>query len=153
MPTLGERLDLDLKEAMRSQDVVKREAIRMLRAALRYEELGKGRALTDDETNAVLARQAKQRRESIEQFKAGKRDDLVQKEEAELTVILGYMPQQMSREEITAAARKVMQEVGARGPADKGRVMGKLAPMTRGKAEGSTVAAVVDELLKSLTAS
>ncbi len=133
---------------MRRGDQVKVSTIRFLRSALGYEEIARGRPLDDAAVLEVIARQVKQHRESIEQFRQGGREDLASKEEAELRVLLSYMPQQLSREELVELAKKVMAEVGARGPADKGKVMGRLMPQVRGKAEGSLVNQVVTELLE-----
>jgi hypothetical protein len=147
---LLEKLDIDLKEAMRQQDVVRRETLRLVRNAIRYEEIAKATPLTEEDLNAVLQRQAKQRRDSITEFRKGNRADLVQREEAELAIITAYLPQQMDRDAIAEMARKAAQEVGARGPGDKGRVMGRLMPQVRGKADGALVNTVVTELLDAL---
>lgn len=146
---LLERLDDDLKDAMRKHDVVRRETLRLLRNAIRYEEVSKSVPLTEEDVNAVLQRQAKQRRDSIAEFSKGRRPDLVQREEAELAIINSYLPQQMGREEIAELARKAIQDVGARGPGEKGRVMGRLMPLVRGKADGALVNTVVTELLEA----
>ncbi len=148
---LLEKLDADLKEAMRQQDVVRRETLRLVRTAIRYEEIGKATPLTEEDLNAVLQKQAKQRRDSITEYRKGNRADLVQREEAELAIITAYLPQQMDREAIAELAHKAAQEVGARGPGDKGKVMGRLMPQVRGKADGGLVNAVVTELLEALT--
>lgn len=147
---LLEKLDADLKEAMRQQDVVRRETLRLVRTAIRYEEIGKATPLTEEDLNAVLQRQAKQRRDSITEYRKGNRADLVQREEAELAIITAYLPQQMGRDAIVEVARKAAQEVGARGPGDKGKVMGRLMPQVRGKADGALVNTVVTELLEAL---
>lgn len=147
---LLEKLDADLKEAMRQQDVVRRETLRLVRNAIRYEEIAKATPLTEEDLHAVLQRQAKQRRDSITEYRKGNRSDLVQREEAELAIITAYLPQQMDRGAIAEMARKAAQEVGARGPGDKGRVMGRLMPQVRGKADGALVNAVVTELLEAL---
>jgi uncharacterized protein YqeY len=96
----------------------------------------------------VLTKQAKMRRESIEAFAKGGRDDLVAKEKAELTIIEGYLPQQLSREEIAGLARTAIAETGASSPADQGKVMQKLMPQVRGRADGKAVAEVVSGLLR-----
>lgn len=147
---LLEKLDADLREAMRRQDVVRRETLRLVRNAIRYEEVARATPLTEEDLNAVLQRQAKQRRDSITEFRKGNRADLVQREEAELAIITAYLPQQMDRDAIAEMARRVAQEVGARGPGDKGRVMGRLMPQVRGKADGALVNTVVTELLEAL---
>ena len=148
-----ERLNRDLREAIRNRDATRRETLRLILNALRYEDLSKGKPLEDSDVLAVLQRQAKQRRESIEQFRQGNRQDLVDKEEAELAVLLQYLPEQMGRDELTTLAREVIAEVGAVGVRDKGKVMGRLMPQLRGKADGSLVNAIVTELLEGLPTS
>jgi len=147
--TLRQRLDEDLKQAMRSGETLRRDTLRFLRSSIHNEEIAQGKELDDQGIQDVIAREAKRRRESIEAYRAGKREDLVAKEEAELGVLLEYLPQQLSREEIAELARQVAQEVGARTPADKGKVMKALMPQVKGRADGSLVSAVVDELLRA----
>ncbi|HUW46020.1 MAG TPA: GatB/YqeY domain-containing protein, partial [Dehalococcoidia bacterium] len=95
----------------------------------------------------VITKEVKRRRESIEAFKKGNRSDLVAQEEAELAVLMSYLPEQMSRAEIMAAARQVVDAVGAKGPSDKGKVMSQLMPQLKGKADGKEVSEIVSELL------
>ena len=149
--SLRERLDEDLKDAMRKRDVLRRSVIRYVRAEIRNVEIAGGTDLDDDGIIRVLGRQAQQRRESIEAFSQGHRPDLVGKEKAELAVILEYLPQQMTTEEIRSVAERAIEEVGANGPQDMGKVMGKLMPEVRGKAEGREVNAIVTELLRGLS--
>ena len=137
----------DLKEAMRQGNETLRSVIRYLRSDIKYAEIAKGAPLDDTGVAEVISKQVKQHRESITEFKKGKREDLVAKEEAELAILLRYLPQQMDRSAIKEAAQKVIQDVGAKGPGDKGKVMGKLMPQLRGKAEGAEISAVVNELL------
>ena len=149
--SLRQRLDDDLKDAMRKGDVARRSTLRYLRSAIHNQEIAIQQKTLDDEgITAVLGRQAQQRRESIEAFSKGRRPDLVAKEEAKLALILGYLPAQMGRGEIAEVARRAIEQVGARGPQDMGKVMGKVMPQVRGKAEGRDVSAVVSELLRSL---
>lgn len=150
MAPLKERLMQDLKGAMRSGDQTKVSVIRLLRSAIGYEEVTKGKDLDDASVVEVVAKQVKQRRESIEAYKQGNRPDLVSKEEAEMNVLLQYLPKQLTREELVALAQQVIAEVGARGPQDKGKVMGRLMPQVRGKAEGNLVNQVVTDLLSKL---
>ncbi|MDH4299827.1 MAG: GatB/YqeY domain-containing protein, partial [Dehalococcoidia bacterium] len=95
----------------------------------------------------VIGKEVKRHRESIEAFKKGNRDDLVAQEEAELAVLISYLPEQMSREQVIAAARQAIDAVGAKGPSDKGKVMGQLMPQLKGKADGREVSEIVSELL------
>ena len=101
----------------------------------------------DDGVIQVLSREAKRRRESIDAFQKGNRPDLVEREEAELALISSYLPQQLSAEEITEIARSVIGETGAGGPGDRGKVMGRLMPQVKGKADGKLVSQIVGELL------
>ena len=148
---LQEKLMADLKEAMKGGDKTRLEVIRMVRARIKNAEIAKQKSLDDSDVLDVIAKEAKQRRESIAEFKKADRQDLSDKEEAELAILLKYLPQQMSREEVLAAARRVIEEVGARGPGDKGKVMQNLVPQLKGKAEGRDINEVVTELLSGST--
>lgn len=148
---LQEKLMADLKEAMKGGDKTRLEVIRMVRARIKNAEIAKQKSLDDPDVLDVIAKEAKQRRESITEFKKADRQDLLDKEEAELAILLEYLPQQMSREEVLAAARRVIEEVGARGPGDKGKVMQNLVPQLKGKAEGRDINEVVTELLSGST--
>ena len=147
---LQERLDTDLRDAMRQRQAVRLSVIRALRNAINYETISRGQTLDDQEISAVLQKQAKQRRESISAFLKGARQDLVDKEEEELTVILEYLPRQMDREEIVEIVNNAIHSVSAKGMADKGILMKKLMPELKGKADGSQVNSVVSELLQAL---
>jgi len=143
------KLNDDLKQAMKSGDKTRRSAIRLLIAAINNAEIARQTALEDADILGVIAKDVRQRHESIEAFKEGNRQDLVAREEAELAVIQEYLPQQMSRDEIVEAARQIIAEVGASGPGDKGKVMPKLIAQLKGKADGREINAVVSELLGS----
>jgi len=145
---LKERLNSDLKEAMKGGDVVKRSVLRLVLAAVHNAEIARKGAIEDGDILGILAKEARQRQESVEAFKQGNRQDLVEKEEQELAVLEEYLPQQMTREEIVAEARRIIDEVGAQGPADKGKVMPKLIAQLKGKADGREINEVVTELLK-----
>ena len=147
---LQERLDTDLRDAMRQRQAVRLSVIRALRNAINYETISRGQTLDDQEISAVLQKQAKQRRESISAFLKGARQDLVDKEEEELTVILEYLPRQMDREEIVEIVNNAIHSVSAKGMADKGILMKQLMPELKGKADGSQVNSVVTELLQAL---
>jgi len=147
---LKEKLIADLQDALRKRDEARLTALRLVVAALTNAEHAKSGALDDNEILGLIAREARQHRESIAEFQKGGREDLVRKQEAELAVLTEYLPAQMSREEIAQAVRLVIQEVGATGPKDKGKVMSRLMPQMRGKAEGSEVNEVVTEMLASL---
>lgn len=145
---LQQRLRDDLKQAMKDGDKSRVSVIRLVRAGIANAEIARGGSLSDDDVVSVIAREVKQRRESIVAFASGNRQDLVDKEEAELAILLEYLPRQLSRDEIAAAARGVIEEVGAQGPRDKGKVMAKLAPQLKGQAEGREISDVVSELLQ-----
>lgn len=145
--TLKDKLNADLRQALRSGDSLRCSVIRLLLSAINYAEIAKQAQFGDSDIHGVIAKEIKQRKESIEAFKAGNRPDLAAKEEAEMAILKEYLPQQMSREEIKVLVRQVIAEVGAQGPRDKGKVMQRLMPQVRGKADGAEVNAVVTELL------
>jgi len=147
---LLETLNQDLKTAMKSGDDAGKRTLRSLKAAItRAQKDNDNKPLTDEEIVLVLQKQAKQRRDSIEAYQQAGRADLVAEEKAELEVIQRYLPQMMSEDEIRQAAQEVIAQVGATGPRDMGKVMGKLMPQLRGKADGRMVNQIVRELLSS----
>ena len=146
---LKEKLGGDLKQAIRSGDKVRRSVIRLVMAAAKNAEIARQAPLDDTALLGIIAKEIRQRKESIEAFRLGKRDDLVAQEEAELAILQGYLPEQMTREEIIAEARQVIEEVGAEGLGDKGRVMPRLITQLKGRADGREINAVVTELLGS----
>ncbi len=144
---LRQELSDDLKQAMRGGDKVRRLVIRLVMAAIRNAEISKQADLDDADILGIIAKEVRQRRESIEAFKQGNRHDLVAQEEAELTILNEYLPKQMTHEEIIVAARRVIEEVGAQGPGDKGKVMPQLIAQLKGRADGREINAIVTELL------
>ncbi len=150
--SLKEKLQSDLHTAMRSRDRVRVSVLRMLRSAIGYEEIDKKREMDDSAVLDIISRQVRQRRESIQMYKDANRQELVDKETQELGILQEYMPAQLTEEELTALAQDVIQEVGATGPRDKGRVMGRLMPKVRGKAQGGDVNRVVTTLLSDSNA-
>jgi uncharacterized protein YqeY len=141
------KLPDDLKQAMRSGDTVRRDTLRMLIASVNNAEIAKQSALTDADVLGVVAKEVKRRQESIDAFKKGNRPDLVSKEEAEMAVLQGYLPEQMTRDEIIATAREIITAVGAKGMGDKGKVMQQLMPKLKGKADGKEINDIVTGLL------
>lgn len=139
----------DLKVSLRKGEKVRVSVIRLALSALNYAEIAKQSTLTDSDVMGVIAREIRQRQESIEAFRKGNRQDLVDKESAEVAVLQDYLPRQLSREEITAEARRIIAEVGARGPADKSKVMPRIIAQLKGKADGREINNVVTELLSS----
>lgn len=145
--TLKDKIRAALKESLKRQEKTQLSTLRLLLSEINNAEIAEQKPLDDSKVLDVIAREAKRRKESIEAFKLGKRDDLVAQEEAELKVLMGYLPRQMSREEIIAAARQVVEAVGAKGPSDKGKVMSQLMPQLKGKVDGKEVSDVVSQLL------
>jgi len=146
-PALKQKLSDDLKQAMRAGDKVRRSVIRLAMAAIKNAEIARRAALEDADVLGIIAKEVRQRKESIEAFKQGNRPDLAAQEEAELAILQEYLPQQMTREEVIAEARRVIEEVGAQGLSDKGKVMPKLIAQLKGRADGREINAVVTELL------
>lgn len=148
--TMKSRLVDDLKQAMRDKDALRRDTIRYLRSEIRNQEIRDQKELDDAGVIQVLSRQAQQRRDSIEIYREAGRRDLVDKEEGELSVIVSYLPQQLSAAEIADLVQQVVADVGATGPGDMGKVMGAIMPQVRGKVEGREVNAIVQQTLRSL---
>ncbi len=141
------QLTNDLKEAMKSGDTTRKETVRLLRGAIKNAEINAGHPLSDEEALAVIAKQAKQRRDSIEQYKQANRQDLVAEEQAELAIIESYLPAQLSDEEITARAQAVIAELGVSDMKGMGQVMKRLSQELRGVADGKRISQIVRGLL------
>lgn len=139
----------DMTAAWRAGDVDRRNTLRLLIAALDYARIAAGHDLTDPEAIAALQREARQRRDSIEQYRAGGRDDLVAHEQSELDLITSYLPADLTDEELAELVRAAIAEAGATGPSDLGKVMGPLMKRVAGRAEGGRVNALVREMLAS----
>ena len=146
---LKQKLADDLKQAMKDGDKVKRSAIRLAMAAIKNAEIARQAALEDSDILGVITKEVRQRKESIEAFKQGGRPELAAIEEAEMAVLEQYLPQQMTRDEIVAEARRIIDEVGAEGIRDKGKVMPQLIAKLKGRADGREINEVVTELLTS----
>jgi len=140
----------DMKAAMKAGDKLRLETIRGLRAQMKNYEIEKVRPLTEEDETQVLLTAAKRRRESIEQFRLGNRLDRAAEEEKELAIIQEYLPKQMGEEEVTALVSQIILEVGASSLNDLGKVMGKLMPQVKGRADGKTVQRIVQQKLASL---
>ena len=141
--SLKARINDDVKAAMRAGDARRRDALRLLLAAVKQREVDERRELTDADVVSVIDRMTKQRRESIAQFEKGGRQDLAQKEQFELGLLQGYMPQALSDAEIATAVAEAISATGAQAPADMGKVMGALKAKLAGRADMGKVSALV----------
>ncbi|QWV93666.1 GatB/YqeY domain-containing protein [Geomonas oryzisoli] len=144
---LRERLNAELKEAMKSRDTLRLSTIRMVLSSVKNRDIELRRELNDSEITEAIVTLCKQRRESIRLFKEAGRQELVDKEEAELALLMGYLPQQLTREELAELVAKVIAEVGATGGKDMGKVMKAIQPQVAGRADGKLVSEVVKEKL------
>ncbi len=149
MVTIKDRLEEDIRNTMRARDRERLETLRFLKSQIQLTEKNNLKELDESGVTDVVAKQVKDRRESIEMFGQGGRADLVAKEEASLSILLEYMPEQLGEDEIEAIARQAIADTGAAGPGDRGRVMGRIMPQVRGKADGSQVNAIVSRLLEA----
>jgi uncharacterized protein YqeY len=150
--TLLNRLESDLKEAMRARDTMKLGVLRMLKSALKYAAIAKSGAeteLSDAEAAQVIRKQAKQRQDSIESFEKGGRTDLATKEKEELSILNAYLPQAMSAEELAKVVRETIGEVGATSKTQMGAVMKALQAKVAGRVDGKTLSAEVQRQLGS----
>ncbi len=144
------QLQQDLRQAMRDKDAMRRSVLRYLRSEIHNVEIAQQKELDDEGVLAVLSRQAQQRRDSIEAYQGANRQDLVEREQGELAIIMEYLPQQLTRAEIDDLVEQAISDTGASGPQDMGRVMGKLMPQVRGRAEGREVSAAVSAALRQM---
>ncbi|NNU89214.1 GatB/YqeY domain-containing protein [Anoxybacillus sp. CHMUD] len=145
--SLLERLNNDMKQAMKNKEKDKLSVIRMVKSALQNEAIKLGKTLTEDEELTVLSRELKQRKDSLQEFEKAGRTDLVDKVKEEITVLELYMPKQLSEEELVQIVKETIAEVGASSKADIGRVMGAIMPKVKGKADGSLVNKLVQQHL------
>lgn len=145
--SLSDRLNEDMKQAMRSQDKFRLSVIRMIRSAIKNIEIDQRRTLDDNEVLDILSREIKQRRDSLIEFDKAGRDDLADAVKAEITVIADYLPQQLTEEELRTIVQETVREVGASSKADMGKVMGALMPKVKGRADGKLVNQLVQESL------
>ena len=145
-----DRLNADLKDAMRNKDGIKRPVIRTLLSEIRNAEISAQKDLQEGDIEGVMSKQAQQRKDSIEAFGEAGRQDLVDKETAELNIISEYLPEQMTEVEIEGFIADILKKVDATGPSDMGKVMGALMPLVKGRADGKVVNAMVTAKLKEL---
>ena len=147
--SLKDKIREALKEALKKQEKIRVSVLRLLLSEIKNAEIAQQKPLDDNKILDVIAREVKQHKESIEAFKQGNRDDLLAQEEVELNILMEYLPEQMNREEIIAAARQAIDAVEAKEIRDKGKVMSQLMPQLKGKADGKEVSDIVSQLLAS----
>ncbi|MDZ7842295.1 MAG: GatB/YqeY domain-containing protein [Gammaproteobacteria bacterium] len=145
--TLKDRITKDMKTAMRAKDTPRLETIRMLRAAIQRKEVDEQVTLDDDAVLAVIGKQIKQGRDSIEQFRAGNREDLAEKEQVSVDILSEYLPEPLSDDELDALIRDAIAATGASTMKDMGKVMGELKPRVQGRADMGQVSARIKSLL------
>ena len=145
--TLAERLNEDMKLAMKSQDKLRLSVLRMIRAAVKNQEIERKRPLDDSELIDVLSREIKQRRDSLQDFEKAGRADLAEQVTAEIEIISAYLPKPLTEEEVTALVQQTIQETGASSKADMGKVMAALMPKVKGRADGKLVNRIVSQQL------
>jgi uncharacterized protein YqeY len=144
---LREKLDEDLKSAMRAKDSLRMNTVRGLKSAIKYREIELMKPLDDAGILGVVSTEIKRRRDSVEQYRAGNRADLADKEDAEIRILQEFLPQQLSPAELEAKVKEVIDRVGAKGPKDMGAVMKALLPDVQGRADGKVVSELVKQSL------
>lgn len=147
--SLRKQLETDMKEAMRARDNERRDAIRYVLSAVKNAEIDKRAELSPDEEVKLIRSQVKQRQDSIDQFRSGGREDLAEKEESQVRILEGYLPQQMSDEELDEFVKQGVAESGAEGPNDMGKVMGLLSGRSQGRVDGRRLSTAVRNALAS----
>ena len=147
MSALKEKLQSDLKKAMKEKNAFERDVIRFIMSAIKQIEVDERKELTDADIEAILLKQIKQRNDAIEQFKSGDRDDLVEKNEAEIAILQRYLPEPMSEEELKTVLEEIIAETGAQSMKDMGKVMGAAKAKIGSRADGKTINQMVKSLL------
>jgi len=147
--TLQDRIESAMRDAMRARDERRTLTLRMAMSAAHNRQIELGRSLTDEDYVDILSKQVKQRRESIEAFRSGGRDAMAANEEAESAILAEFMPEALSPAELESIVREAISETGASSPADLGKVMGKVVPQTKGRADGKVVSDLVRQLLSA----
>ena len=146
---LKAKLNNEFRQAMKDKDTLRRSVLRMVLTSVKNAEIARRGELSDGDILGLISKEVKQHEDSIQAFKDGNRPDLMEKEQAELAILLEYLPKQLSREEIIVEAKKVIEEAGAQGPGDKGKVMPKIIAKLKGQADGKEINKIVTELLSS----
>jgi uncharacterized protein YqeY len=145
--TLQERIESAMRDSMRARDERRTQTLRMAMSAAHNRQIEVGRPLTDEDYVEILGKQVKQRRESIEAFRAGGRDAMAENEEAEAAILAEFLPEPLSADQLESLVRAAIAETGAASPADLGKVMGRVVPQTKGRADGKAVSDLVRRLL------
>ena len=147
--SLKDKLTADMKDAMKAREAgkLRLSVIRLVRGAIRQQEIDGQKELSDEDVLGVISKEVKQRRDSIEDFKKGGRDDLVAAAEAEIAILMEYLPQQLSEDEVRSLVKEAIAASGATSPKDMGKVMKELMPKVKGRADGKLVNGIVKELL------
>jgi hypothetical protein len=145
--SLKDKLMQDLKTAMKEKNKIKKSVITMIRAAIKQYEVDNRTEINDDGVIEIIAKQLKQKKDAIEEFKKGDRQDLVDETEKEIEILLEYLPKQLSEDEIRVIVKETIEKHNASSPKDMGKVMGALMPKMKGKADGKLVSKIVKELL------
>ena len=147
---IKEQLTADMKEAMKSHDKDRLSVIRFVRGAIRQAEIDGGhKELSDEDVIGVISKEVKMRKDSLEEFQKGNREDLVAQVKAEIAVLMPYLPQQLSEEEIRGFVQEAVDKSGASSQKDMGKVMGLLMPKVKGRADGKLVNSIVREILNA----
>ena len=149
MPTIKERLQEDWKKALKSKDKIRANVLSSAKSAILLVEKTDGVTLEDDKVIEILAKEVKQRKEAMLEFEKGNRQDLVDQNKSEIEILLGYLPQQLSEEEILQIVKEIATEVGANNMKDMGKLMSAVRPKVVGKADGKLVSQIVKEYLNS----
>lgn len=147
--TLQDRIETAMRDSMHARDERRTQTLRMAMSAAHNREIELGRSLADEDYLDILAKQVKQRRESIEAFRAGGREAMAANEEAEAGILAEFLPEPLSADELDGLVRAAIAETGASSPADLGRVMGKVVPQTKGRADGKAISDLVRRLLSA----
>ncbi len=147
--TLQDRIETAMRDSMRARDERRTQTLRMAMSAAHNRQIELGRSLADEDYVEILSRQLKQRRESVEAFRAGGRDAMAADEEAEAVILAEFLPEPLSADELEQLVRAAIVEAGASSPTDLGRVMGKVVPQTKGRADGKAVSDLVQRLLSA----
>lgn len=147
--TFEQKINEDLKESMKSGDKLRLETLRSLRASIiEFSKSGTGKDMSEEDAQKILLNASKKRKDAIEMYKQAGRQDLLEKEESELAIISAYLPEQLSESEVVDALKSIIQQVGAEGPKDMGKVMGLAMKELRGKADGTLVQQCLKQLLQ-----